>query len=156
MDKFRIKKVVSKSSNEPNEPVDNNNSVDILNNRDEFSNQTSEENRLYDKIHLTVSDSGSIRLNDKLPKNAQLLYLLYDLRGMDPFLDVIFADPTQEYLNRVRSKLDINDTTREIVRKHLHYSLYHHLLTYDYRLLQSIAINLSQQKSQRIDQAACQ
>ena len=130
--------------------------TDFLDNKSEFNNQTSEENNIYDKIHLTVSDSGSIRLNDKLPKNAQLLYLLYDLRGMDPFLDVIFADPTQEYLNRVRSKLDINDTTKEIVRKNLHYSLYHHLLTYDYKTLQSVAIDLSQQKSQRTDQAACQ
>ena len=153
MNKFAIKKL---RNNKQTQQEQQECSTDFLNNRDEFSNQTSEENRLYNKIHLTVSDLGSIRLNDKLPKNAQLLYLLYDLRGMDPFLDVIFADPTQEYLNRVRSKLDINDTTREIVRKHLHYSLYHHLLTYDYRLLQSIAINLSQQKSQRIDQAACQ
>ena len=130
--------------------------TDFLDNKSEFNNQTSEENNIYDKIHLTVSDSGSIRLNDKLPKNAQLLYLLYDLRGMDPFLDVIFADPTQEYLNRVRSKLDINDTTKEIVRKNLHYSLYHHLLTYDYRTLKSMAIDLSQRKSQRIDQDTCQ
>lgn len=153
MNKFAIKKLHNNKQvqQEPQEC-----SVDFLNNRDEFANQTLEENRLYDKIHLTVSDSGSIRLNDKLPKNEQLLYLLFDLKGMDPFLDYIFHDPTQEYLNRVRSKLDINDTTREIVRKHLHYSLYHHLLTYDYRLLQSIAINLSQQKSQRTDQAACQ
>ena len=153
MNKFAIKKL---RNNKQAQQEHQECSTDFLNNKDEFSNQTSEENRLYDKIHLTVSDSGSIRLNDKLPKNAQLLYLLYDLRGMDPFLDVIFADPTQEYLNRVRSKLDINDTTKEIVRKNLHYSLYHHLLTYDYRLLQSIAINLSQQKSQRTDQAACQ
>ena len=109
-----------------------------------------------DKIHLTVSDSGSIRLNDELPKIEYLLYLLFDLKGMDPFLDYILHDPTQEYLNRVRGNLDINDTTKEIVRKNLHYSLYHHLLTYDYRTLKSIAIDLSQQKSQRIDQDACQ
>ena len=130
--------------------------VDLLNNKDEFSNQTSDENSIYDKIHLRVSDSGSIRLNDKLPKIEYLLYLLFDLQGKDKFLDVIFADPTQEFLNRVSSKLDINDTTREIVRKNLHYSLYHHLLTYDYRTLKSIAIDLSQQKSQRIDQDAYQ
>ena len=153
MNKFAIKKL---RNNKQAQQEQQECSTDFLNNRDEFSNQTSEENRLYGKIHLTVSDSGSIRLNDKLPKNAQLLYLLYDLRGMDPFLDVIFADPTQEYLNRVRSKLDINDTTKEIVRKNLHYSLYHHLLTYDYRTLKSIAIDLSQQKSQRIDQDAYQ
>ena len=82
--------------------------------------------------------------------------MLFDLQGKDKFLDVVFADPTQEYLNRVRSKLDINDTTREIVRKNIHYSLYHHLLTYDYRTLKSIAIDLSQQKSQKIAQDACQ
>ena len=37
MDKFRIKKV-SKSSNEPNEPVDNN-PTDILDNKDEFKSK---------------------------------------------------------------------------------------------------------------------
>ena len=153
MNKFAIKKL---RNNKQAQQEQQECSTDFLNNKDEFSNQTSEENRLYDQIHLTVSDLGSIRLNDKLPKNEQLLYLLFDLKGMDPFLDYIFHDPTQEYLNRVRGYLDINDTTREIVRKHIHYSLYHHLLTYDYRLLHSIAINLSQQKSQRTDQAACQ
>mgnify|MGYP003294629112 CR=1 FL=1 len=153
MNKFAIKKL---RNNKQAQQEHQECSTDFLNNKDEFSNQTSEENRLYDKIHLTVSDSGSIRLNDELPKIEYLLYLLFDLRGMDPFLDYIFHDPTQEFLNRVRGNLDINDTTKEIVRKNLHYSLYHHLLTYDYRTLKSMAIDLSQQKSQRTYQAACQ
>ena len=153
MNKFAIKKL---RNNKQAQQEHQECSTDFLDNKDEFNNQTSDENSIYDQIHSTVSDSGSIRLNDKLPKIEYLLYLLFDLQGKDKFLDIVFADPTQEYLNRVRSKLDINDTTREIVRKNLHYSLYHHLLTYDYKSLQSIAIDLSQQKSQRTDQAACQ
>ena len=54
MDKFRIKKVVSKSSNEPNEPVDNN-PTDILNNKDEFKSLTREEHLLY----IMASDEKS-------------------------------------------------------------------------------------------------
>ena len=48
--------------------------TDFLNNKDEFSNQTSEENRLYDQIVLRVCDSGSIKLNNNLPKIEYLLY----------------------------------------------------------------------------------
>ena len=49
MNKFRIKKVVSKSSNEPNEPVYNN-PVDILNNKDEFETLTREDHLLYNHV----------------------------------------------------------------------------------------------------------
>ena len=59
-------------------------------------------------------------------------------------------------LNRVRSKLNINDTTREIVRKNIRHAVFHHLLTYNYKSLKSIALDLSQRKSQRIDQVAYQ
>ena len=152
MDKFRIKKV-SKSSNEPSEPVDNN-SVDILNNRDEFKSLTREEHLLYNHINSLVSHSGNIHLNDKLPIVNQLLYLLFDLEGSDGFLDYIMHDPTQVYLNKTRGKLEINDTTKEIVRKCIHYSSYHHMLTYDYNTLKNIAIQLAnqqQQKHQKID-----
>ena len=45
MNKFRINKVVSKSSNEPNEPVDNN-PTDILNNNDEFETLTHDDHLL--------------------------------------------------------------------------------------------------------------
>ena len=154
MDKFRIKKVVSKLSNEPNEPVDNNISVDILNNRDEFKSLTREEHLLYNHINSLVSHSGNIHLNDNLPIVNQLLYLLFDLEGSDDFLDYIMHDPTQVYLNKTRAKLEINDTTKEIVRKCIHYSSYDHLLTYDYKTLKNIAIQLAnqqQQKHQKID-----
>ena len=152
MNKFAIKKLHNNNKQSPQQQQEC--SVDFLNNRDEFNNQTLEEKRLYDRIVSKVCDSGSIGLDDSLPKIEYLLYLLFDVH--DEFLDIFFTDPTQDYLNRVRSKLDINDTTREIVRKNIRYALYHHLLTYDYRLLQSIAIDLSQQKSQKIGQDACQ
>ena len=151
MNKFAIKKLHNNKQvqQEPQEC-----SVDFLNNRDEFANQTLEEKRLYDQIVSRVSDSGTIKLDDSLPEIEYLLYLLYDVH--DEFLDTVFTDPTQDYLNRVRSKLNINDTTCEIVRKNIRYALYHHLLTYDYRSLKSIALDLFRQKSQRTDQAACQ
>ena len=152
MDKFRIKKV-SKSSNEPNEPVDNN-PVDILNNNDEFKSLTREEHLLYNHIHSLVSHSGNIHLNDNLPIVNQLLYLLFDLKGSDDFLDLIMHDPMELYLNKTRAKLEINDTTKEIVRKCIHYSSYDHLLTYDYNTLKNIAIQLAnqtEQKHQKID-----
>ena len=153
MDKFRIKKVVSKSSNEPNEPVDNN-PVDILNNNDEFKSLTREDHLLYNHIHSLVSNSETNHLNDKLPITDQLLYLLFDLRGCDGFLDYIMDNPMDVYLNKTRAKLEINDDTKEIVRKCLHYSAYHHMLTYDYNKLKNTAIQLAnqqQQKHQKID-----
>ena len=152
MDNFRIKKV-SKSSNEPNEPVDNN-PVDILNNKDEFKSLTREEHLLYNHINSLVSHSGNIHLDDNLPIVNQLLYLLFDLKGSDDFLDFIMHDPMELYLNKTRAKLEINDTTKEIVRKCIHYSSYHHMLTYDYNTLKNIAIQLAnqqQQKHQKID-----
>ena len=148
MDKFRIKKVVSKSSNEPNEPVDNN-PVDILNNNDEFKSLTREDHLLYNHIHSLVSHSGNIHLNDNLPIVNQLLYLLFDLEGSDDFLDYIMHDPTQVYLKKTRGKLEINDVTKEIVRKCIHYSAYHHMLTYDYNTLKNIAIQLANQQQQK-------
>ena len=144
MDKFRIKKV-SKSSNEPNEPVDNN-PTDILNNKDEFKSLTHDDHLLYNHIHSLVSNSENIHLNNKLPIVDQLLYLLFDLEGSDDFLDYIMHDPTEEYLKKTRAKLEINNDTKEIVRKCLHYSAYHHMLTYDYNALKNIAIQ-QQQKS---------
>ena len=151
MNKFAIKKLHNNKQvqQEPQEC-----SVDFLNNRDEFNNQTLEEKRLYDQIVSNVCDSGFIKLDDSLPKIEYLLYLLFDVH--DEFLDIFFTDPTQDYLNRVRSKLDINDHTREIVRKNIRYALYHHLLTYNYRKLKSVALDLFRRKSQRTDQVACQ
>ena len=151
MNKFAIKKLHNNKQvqQEPQEC-----SVDFLNNRDEFANQTLEEKRLYDKIVSKVSGSGTIKLDDSLPKIEYLLYLLFDVH--DEFLDIFFTDPTQDYLNRVRSKLDINDHTREIVRKNIRNALYHHLLTYNYRKLKSVALDLFRRKSQKTDQDACQ
>ena len=151
MNKFAIKKLRNnkQTQQEPQEC-----SVDFLNNTDEFNNQTLEEKRLYDRIVSKVCDSGSIGLDDSLPKIEYLLYLLFDVH--DEFLDIFFTDPTQDYLNRVRSKLDINDHTREIVRKNIRNALYHHLLTYNYRKLKSVALDLFRRKSQKTDQDACQ
>ena len=84
-------------------------------------------------------DYGRYDLSDKVGKVEQLLYLLYNLEGEDKFLDFIFHDPTQTYLNRVRSLLPpMDDETRELVRKHLHNYAYDHLLAYDYKTLKSI------------------
>ena len=151
MNKFAIKKL---HNNKQVQQEQQECSVDFLNNRDEFANQTLEEKRLYDQIVSKVSGSGTIKLDDSLPQTEYLLYLLFDVH--DEFLDIFFTDPTQDYLNRVRSKLDINDHTREIVRKNIRNALYHHLLTYNYRKLKSVALDLFRQKSQRTDQAACQ
>lgn len=152
MNKFAIKKLHNNNKQSPQQQQEC--SVDFLNNRDEFASQSLEEKRLYDQIVSRVSDSGTIKLDDSLPEIEYLLYLLYDVH--DEFLDIFFTDPTQDYLNRVRSKLDINDHTREIVRKNIRNALYHHLLTYNYRKLKSVALDLFRQKSQRTDQAACQ
>ena len=151
MNKFAIKKL---HNNKQVQQEQQECSTEFLNNTDEFNNQTLEEKRLYDQIVSKVCDSGSIKLDDSLPKIEYLLYLLFDVH--DEFLDIVFTDPTQDYLNRVRSKLNINDTTREIVRKNIRYSLYHHLLTYDYRKLKSVALDLFRRKSQKTDQVACQ
>ena len=154
MNKFAIKKIHNNNKQSTQQQQDYNVSVDYLNNADEFNSQTLEEKRLYDQIVSNVCDSGSIGLDDSLPKIEYLLYLLFDVH--DEFLDIFFTDPTQDYLNRVRSKLDINDHTREIVRKNIRNALYHHLLTYNYRKLKSVALDLFRRKSQRTDQAACQ
>ena len=151
MNKFAIKRF---NNNKQAQQEQQECSTDFLNNKDEFNNQTPEEKRLYDQIVSKVCDSGSIKLDDSLPKIEYLLYLLFDVH--DEFLDIFFTDPTQDYLNRVRSKLDINDHTREIVRKNIRYALYHHLLTYNYRKLKSVALDLFRRKSQRTDQVACQ
>ena len=151
MNKFAIKKL---HNNKQVQQEQQECSVDFLNNRDEFNSLTLEEKRLYDKIVSKVSGSGTIKLDDSLPQTEYLLYLLFDVH--DEFLDIFFTDPTQDYLNRVRSKLDINDHTREIVRKNIRNALYHHLLTYDYRKLKSVALDLFRRKSQRTDQVACQ
>ena len=66
MNKFAIKRFNNHQQAQQQQQQDC--CVDLLNNKDEFSNQTSDENSIYDKIHLRVSDSGSIRFNDKLPK----------------------------------------------------------------------------------------
>ena len=152
MNKFAIKKIHNNNKQSTQQQQDYNVSVDYLNNADEFASQTLEEKRLYDQIASKVS--GTIKLDDSLPQTEYLLYLLFDIH--DEFLDIFFTDPTQYYLNRVRSKLDINDTTREIVRKNIRNALYHHLLTYNYRKLKSVALDLFRQKSQRTDQVACQ
>ena len=151
MNKFAIKKLRNnkQAQQEPQECI-----TDFLNNKDEFDNQTLEEKRLYDQIVSKMCDSGTIKLDDSLPQTEYLLYLLFDVH--DEFLDIFFTDPTQDYLNRVRSKLDINDHTREIVRKNIRNALYHHLLTYNYRKLKSVALDLFRRKSQKTDQAACQ
>ena len=154
MNKFAIKKIHNNNKQSTQQQQDYNVSVDYLNNADEFNSQTLEEKQTYDKIISKVCNSGTIKLDDSLPKTEYLLYLLFDVH--DDFLDTIFSDPTQDYLNRVRSKLNINDTTREIVRKNIRHALYHHLLTYNYRSLKSIATDLFLRKSQKTDQAASQ
>lgn len=88
---------------------------------------TKEENRFVDKALLYISDKGSIRLRDELSKEHQLLYLVFDLKGMDPFLDRYFKDPTEEFVNRLQGDFVINDETKEMVRKRLHNYLYDHL-----------------------------
>ena len=95
MNKFAIKKIHNNNKQSPQHQQEC--SVDFLNNRDEFANQTLEEKRLYDQIVSRVSDSGTIKLDDSLPEIEYLLYLLYDVH--DEFLDIFFTDPTQDYLN---------------------------------------------------------
>ena len=135
MNKFAIKKKISHNNN----TTTNETTTATVQNLKENVTYTKEQNQLYNHIHSIVGDSGSIVLSDKVGKIEQLLYLLYDLEGEDKFLDFIFHDPTETYLNRVRSLLPpMDDETRELVRKHLHNYAYDHLLAYDYKLLKSI------------------
>ena len=130
MNKFVIKKKISHNNN-----TTTTNETTTVQNLKENVTYTKEQNQLYNHIHSIVANSGSIVVG----KVEQLLYLLYDLEGEDKFLDSIFHDPTQTYLNRVRSLLPpMDDETRELVRKHLHNYAYDHLLTYDYKTLKSI------------------
>lgn len=98
----------------------------------EIYNFTKEENSFVDKALLCIDDKGSIHLSDELGIKEQLLYLVFDLKGMDPLLDRFFKDPTEEFVKRMKGEFTINDDTKEIVRKRLHNYLYHHLITYDY------------------------
>ena len=132
MNKFVIKKKISHNNNTTTTTT---NETATVQNLKENVTYTKEQNQLYNHIYSIVGDSGSIVVG----KVEQLLYLLYDLEGEDKFLDFIFHDPTETYLNRVRSLLPpIDDDTRELIRKHLHNYAYDHLLTYDYKTLQSL------------------
>ena len=135
MNKFVIKKKISHNNNTTTTNETTSSTVQKLK---ENVTYTKEQNQLYNHIYSIVANSGSIVLSDNVGKVEQLLYLLYDLEGEDKFLDFIFHDPTQTYLNRVRSLLPpIDDDTRELIRKHLHNYAYDHLLTYDYKILDS-------------------
>ena len=129
MNKFAIKKKISHNNNTT---TTNETTTATVQNLKENVTYTKEQNQLYNHIYSIVANSGSIVLSDKVGKVEQLLYLLYDLEGEDKFLDFIFHDPTETYLNRVRSLLpmDNDDDTRELIRKHLHNYAYDHLLTY--------------------------
>ena len=135
MNKFAIKKKISHNNN-TNTTTNETATVQKLK---ENVTYTKEQNKLYNHIYSIVANSGSIVLSDEVGKVEQLLYILYNLEGEDKFLDFIFHDPTQTYLNRVRSLLPpMDDETRELVRKHLHNYAYDHLLTYDYKTLESL------------------
>ena len=134
MNKFAIKKKISHNNNTTTKET----TSSTVQNLKENVTYTKEQNQLYNHIHSIVANSGSIVLSDVVGKVEQLLYLLYNLEGEDKFLDFIFHDPTQTYLNRVRSLLPMDDDTRELVRKHLHNYAYDHLLTYDYKTLESL------------------
>ena len=140
MNKFAINKLHRKTVEQPKHVVN----TDFLDNKNEFENQSSEDNKIYNRIHMIVGEGRSIHLNDQLGVTEQLLYLLFDLKGKDPFLDYMFGDPTEEYINSMTGRLEINDKTKEIVRKNLHHYLYHHLVSYNYKKLESIAINMSE------------
>ena len=136
MNKFAIKKKISHNNNTT---TTTNETAATVQNLKENVTYTKEQNKLYNRIYSIVANSGSIIFSDKVGKVEQLLYLLYNLEGEDKFLDFIFHDPTQTYLNRVRSLLPpMDEDTRELVRKHLHNYAYDHLLTYDYKTLQSL------------------
>ena len=137
MNKFVIKKKISHNNNTTT--TTNETTSSTVQNLKENVTYTKEQNQLYNHIYSIVGNSGSIILSDKVGEVEQLLYLLYDLEGEDKFLDFIFHDPTETYLNRVRSLLPpMDDETRELVRKHLHNYAYDHLLTYDYKKLDSL------------------
>ena len=133
MNKFVIKKKISHNN------ITTTNETTVQNLKENVT-YTKEQNKLINHIYSIVGNSGSIVLSDKVGEVEQLLYLLYNLEGEDKFLDFIFHDPTQTYLNRVRSLLPMDDETRELVRKHLHNYAYDHLLTYDYKTLKSIRL----------------
>ena len=135
MNKFVIKKKISHNNTTT---TINETTAATVQNLKENVRYTKEQNQIYNHIYSIVGDSGSIVLSDKVGKVEQLLYLLYNLEGEDNFLDSIFHNPTQTYLNRVRSLLPMDDETRELVRKHLHNYAYDHLLTYDYKTLESL------------------
>ena len=141
MNKFAIKPV---SQPAIQQPVNNSNNVEKLCNNDEIKSMTAEQYQIYNNIYSTVSNIGSIRLSEKTGKIEQLLYLIYDLKGEDKFLDIMFNDPTETFLNKARSELDVNPETKEIVRKFLHNYLYSHLLSYNYKQLESISINFNE------------
>ena len=142
MNKFAIKPVSQPAIQQP--CSNNSNNVEKLCNNDEIKSMTAEQYQIYNNIYSTVSNIGSIRLSEKTGKIEQLLYLIYDLKGEDRFLDIMFNDPTETFLNQARSKLDITPETKEIVRKFLHSYLYGHLVTYNYKQLESIAISLDE------------
>lgn len=142
MNKFAIKPVSQPAIQQP--CSNNSNNVEKLCNNDEIKSMTAEQYQIYNNIYSTVSNTGSIRLSDKVGKIEQLLYLIYDLKGEDRFLDIMFNDPTETFLNQARSNLDITPETKEIVRKFLHSYLYGHLVTYNYKQLESIAISLDE------------
>ena len=130
MNKFAIKKKISHNNN-----TTTTNETATVRNLKENVTYTKEQNQLYNHIYSIVANSGSIVVG----KVEQLLYLLYNLEGEDNLLVFIFHDPTQTYLNRVRSLLHpMDNETRELVRKNLHNYVYDHLLTYDYKTLESL------------------
>ena len=131
MNKFVIKKKISHNNNTTTKET----TSSTVQNLKENITYTKEQNQLYNHIHSIVANSGSIVVG----KVEQLLYLLYDLEGEEKFLDFYIHDPTKTYLNRVRSLLPpMDNETRELVRKHLHNYAYDHLLTYDYKTLESL------------------
>ena len=138
MNKFAINKSTAQQE------INKSYSVEKLCNNDEIKSMTAEQYQIYNNIYSTVSNIGSIRLSEKTGKIEQLLYLIYDLKGEDKFLDKMFNDPTDTFIKQARSKLDITPETKEIVRKFLHSYLYGHLVTYNYKQLESIAISLDE------------
>ena len=77
------------------------------------------------------------------------------MRFLTDYIDGDITDFTKENGN-VEIQLSIigltmNELgeTKEIVRKCLHYSAYHHMLTYDYNALKNIAIQLAYQQQQK-------
>ena len=142
MNKFAIKPVSQPAIQQP--CSNNSNNVEKLNNKSEIKSMSAEQYQLYNNIYSSVSNIGSIKLSGKVGKIEQLLYLIYDLKGEDKFLDIMFNDPTDTFIKQARSKLDITPETKDIVRKFLHSYLYDHLITYNYKQLESISINFNE------------